>query len=84
MGHPAMNVSTVQQPETSEHSSEEELLEEGIRKIVISRERTPRSPQWSRAWWRTLVRYSARLTELRRHAPAGQPAEHLKDREESA
>lgn len=42
------------------------MLEEGIKKIVIGRELTPRSPQWSRAWWRTLERYNARLADLRR------------------
>jgi hypothetical protein len=62
-----------QEHETAEQCSAEEILEEGIRKIVTSRERTPRSPQWNRAWWRTLVRYTARLSELRRQSPdAGQ------------
>ena len=41
-------------------ASEMERLEEGVKQIVSSRERTPRSPRWHRAWWRTLVRYNRR------------------------
>jgi len=48
---------------------EEEALQEGVRRIVVSRERTPRSPNWQRAWWRTLQRYNARLSRL--HGRAG-------------
>lgn len=46
-------------------TSEETILEDGIEKIVVSRERTPRNPRWQRAWWQTLVRYNARLSRLR-------------------
>ncbi|MGC8825852.1 MAG: hypothetical protein ACP5TV_02465 [Anaerolineae bacterium] len=65
-----MDTREAQEHDTAEQSSTEEILEEGIRKIVTSRERTPRSPQWNRAWWRTLVRYTMRLSELRRQSPA--------------
>ncbi len=65
-----MNTDQSREHDTTETGSEEELLEEGIRKIVTGRERTPRSPQWNRAWWRTLMRYTSRLSELRRQAPA--------------
>lgn len=65
-----MNADQSQEHDITAQHTEEELLEEGIRKIVTSRERTPRSPQWNRAWWRTLVRYTARLSDLRRQSPA--------------
>jgi hypothetical protein len=45
--------------------SEKEVLQEGVKRIVVSRERTPRSPGWQRAWWRVLQRYHARLARLR-------------------
>lgn len=71
-----MDIGQAHENDTAEHPPAEEILEEGIRKIVTSRERTPRSPQWNRAWWRTLVRYTARLSELRRQSPAaGQSAD---------
>jgi hypothetical protein len=52
---------------------EEESLREGVRRIVTSRERTPRDPRWQRAWWETLLRYNRRLTRLRqeRHDARG-------------
>lgn len=65
-----MDTRQAQDHDTAEQPPTEEILEEGIRRIVTSRERTPRSPQWNRAWWRTLVRYTARLSELRRQSPA--------------
>jgi len=51
-------------------SRQEELLEEGVEKIVVSRERTPRNPRWQRAWWRTLERFNARLRELHQTQPS--------------
>jgi len=48
-----------------EYTTEEERLEQGVKQIVTSRERTPRAPRWHRAWWRTLVRYNRRLSDLR-------------------
>ncbi|MGQ9517189.1 MAG: hypothetical protein ACUVWB_08760 [Anaerolineae bacterium] len=69
--------------EGSGPASEEEILEEGIRKIVTSRERTPRGPQWNRAWWRALVRYTTRLSELRRQTPAAGEPNHLSEREDT-
>jgi hypothetical protein len=47
-------------------ASERERLEQGVKQIVTSYERTPRDPRWRRAWWRTLVRYNRRLGDLRR------------------
>ena len=51
-----------------ELQADEEIarLEAGVRQIVTTRERTPRAPQWSRAWWRTLVKYNRQLARLRR------------------
>lgn len=69
-----MGTDRAPQSSTSELASEEEVLEEGIRRIVTSRERTPRSPQWGRAWWHALMRYTERLSELRRQVPAGEPS----------
>jgi hypothetical protein len=56
--------------EEGQNENAEPVLREGVKRIVVSRERTPRSPQWQRSWWRTLVRYNRRLTELAgRRAP---------------
>ena len=68
------NARTADDPSAStEVKTEGQLLTESVEKIVISRERTPRNPRWQRAWWRTLVRFNARLNELQ--APAHPPAD---------
>jgi hypothetical protein len=48
----------------SDSCQEEQALQEGVKQIVVTRERTPRNPRWQRAWWRTLQRYTTRLNEL--------------------
>ncbi|NLT42426.1 MAG: hypothetical protein GXX93_07110 [Anaerolineae bacterium] len=45
-----------------------EQLHESIRQIVVTRERTPRSPNWAAAWRRTLLRY---VDQLNRPGAAG-------------
>jgi hypothetical protein len=42
----------------------QELLRDGIRLIVSTRERTPRSPRWAEAWRRTLFRYVRQLEDM--------------------
>jgi hypothetical protein len=44
---------------------EADVLRESVKRIVVTRERTPRGPAWQRTWWRTLVRYNRRLAQLR-------------------
>jgi len=65
-------------PET-DSCQEEQVLQEGVKQIVVTRERTPRNPRWQRAWWRTLQRYNTRLSELREQAgpsaDAGAPSQ---------
>lgn len=36
-------------------------LHDSIRQIVVTRERTPRSPNWALAWRRTLLKYVDQL-----------------------
>jgi len=60
---------------TTDAKTEEQLLAEGVEKIVVSRERTPRNPRWQRAWWRTLVRFNARLNELQGQTPPAEDSE---------
>ncbi|MGI6208388.1 MAG: hypothetical protein ACOYEW_09235 [Anaerolineae bacterium] len=39
------------------------MLKESVRQIVVTRERTPRSPLWAAAWRRTLFRYVGALRD---------------------
>lgn len=36
-------------------------MKEAVRQIVVTRERTPRSPRWAAAWRRALLRYVSEL-----------------------
>lgn len=44
---------------------EERILGDSVRQIITARERTPRNPRWSAAWWRTMTRFNSRLAALR-------------------
>lgn len=44
-------------------SDEEDVLHSSIRRIVLSRETVPRTPQWSRAFRRTLLRLARTIRE---------------------
>lgn len=44
-------------------SDEEDVLHSNIRRIVLSRETVPRTPRWSRAFRRTLLRLARRIRE---------------------
>ncbi|MDH7488412.1 MAG: hypothetical protein QHH80_02755 [Anaerolineae bacterium] len=61
-----MNPKTETPPE-----DEEDLLHSGIRRLVLSRETVPRTPRWSRAFRRTLLRLARTLrdAEARRQMP---------------
>ncbi|MCC7353830.1 MAG: DUF1992 domain-containing protein [Anaerolineae bacterium] len=54
------------QAAAQEKPNEEKHLADGVRQIVSTRERTPRSPRWDAAWKRTLFRFNERLRELRK------------------
>lgn len=63
---------------------EEDVLHSGIRRIVLSRETVPRTPRWSRAFRRTLLRLARTIrdAEARRDAPentATPPSEERND-----
>ncbi len=44
-------------------ADEEDVLHSGIRRIVLSREMVPRTPRWSRAFRRTLLRLARTIRE---------------------
>ncbi len=48
-------------------------LSDSVRRIVVSRERTPRDPRWAAAWRRTLFRYVDRLNQPPSHDREGDP-----------
>lgn len=48
---------------------EREQLRDSVRQIVVTRERTPRSPAWASAWRHTLFRYMDRIEDLNRDEP---------------
>lgn len=52
--------------------SRRDRLHDSIRQIVVTRERTPRSPNWAAAWRRTLLRY---VDTLNRGLPEPSPPE---------
>ncbi len=63
---------------------EEDVLHSGIRRIVLSRETVPRTPRWSRAFRRTLLRLARtiREAEARQETPedtATSPSEERTD-----
>ncbi len=47
-------------------------LHDSIQQIVVTRERTPRSPNWAAAWRRTLLKY---VDQLNRRSPEASPPE---------
>lgn len=51
---------------------EEDVLRGGIRRIVLSRETVPRTPQWSRAFRRTLLRLARRIREAQARQQAAE------------
>jgi len=61
---------------------EEDLLHSGIRRIVLSRETVPRTPRWSRAFRRTLLRLARRVreAEARRETPEDTPTPPSEER----
>jgi len=62
-----------------ERSTERDRLKFSVKQIVTSRERTPRDPRWHRAWWRTLVRYNRRLSDLRQDEDEHNPTRDKPD-----
>jgi hypothetical protein len=50
--------------ESSPTAERQRELREAIRAIVVTRERTPRSPRWAAAWRRNLFRYVEELGRL--------------------
>lgn len=49
-------------------------LDEAMRLIVNTRERTPRNPRWSAAWRRTLLRYAKEWRRLEEGAASDDAA----------
>lgn len=63
---------------------DEDVLHSGIRRIVLSRETVPRTPRWSRALRRTLLRLARTIrdAQLRRETledTAALPSEERND-----
>jgi hypothetical protein len=50
--------------ERNSDSERQQELREAIKAIVVTRERTPRSPRWAAAWRRSLFRYVEELNSL--------------------
>ena len=59
----------------------EERLHESIRQIVVTRERTPRSPGWAAAWRRTLLRYVDQLQRIRGDERSSRPTSQEEEAE---
>jgi len=50
--------------------NEEDVLHSGIRRIVLSRETIPRTPRWTRAFRRTLLRLARTIREAEASSPS--------------
>jgi hypothetical protein len=55
--------------------NEEDVLHSGIRRIVLSRETIPRTPRWTRAFRRTLLRLARTIREAEASSPSDANAE---------
>lgn len=55
-------------------TDEEDALRSEIRRIVLSRETVPRTPRWSRAFRRTLLRLARTIREAK---PSGPPQDEI-------
>jgi len=51
------------EPDADKQPDEEDVLQKGVRQIVLSRETIPRAPRWARAFRRALFRFARDLAD---------------------